>query len=37
MTITMAISKEKCFRNEMPSPDRRENPFVPVFGTKDLE
>ena len=25
------------FENECPSPDGRENPFVPGFGTKDLE
>ena len=25
------------FENESPSPDGRENPFVPGFGTKDLE
>jgi hypothetical protein len=25
------------YENECPSPDGRENPFVPGFGTKDLE
>ena len=27
--------RKHSYENDCPSPDRRGNPFVPVFGTKD--